>query len=109
MEGNDWIKDLKVGDKVVTSSSYRKSISTVTTITPKGFIKTDSGHTFNANGGQRGGDTWHRTSLYQLTDKVVSEFKKVELIGKCNNIKFSELTIGQLEQILSIVDKEDAE
>ena len=99
----EWVKGLKVGDKVVVGSTYRKSITAVTKITPKGFINTDSGHQFNADGSQRGGDTWHRSYLQPLTDDILSEFKKDNLVGKCNNIKFKELTVGQLEQILVII------
>jgi len=103
----EWIKNLKVGDEVVvTTGSYGKRISKVTKITPKGFINV--GHEyFNPNGSQRGGDTWHKSSLSQLTDEVMLEFKKKRLVGKCIDIKFTELTIEKLENILSIATKEE--
>ena len=102
----EWVKDLKVGDKAVVGSTFRKSITTVTKITPKGFINTDSGHQFNIDGYQRGGGTWNRTSLLQLTDDLQLEFKKEKLVSQCKVIKFEELDIDQLEEILSNTIKE---
>jgi len=105
MNDKEWIKDLKEGDKVVVSSRHGKSITVVTKITPKGFVKTDK-YQFNQDGSQRGNsDRWNPFYLEQLTDEVLLEFKKNGLVRKCKEIKFSELSIEQIEQILSICDK----
>lgn len=105
MDNNDWIKELKEGDKVVISNRHGKSITTVAKITPKGFIKTEKGFQFNQDGSQRGGDTWNSFYLRQLTEDVLLEFKKNGLMRKCKEIDFSKLSIEQFEQILEIVKK----
>jgi len=104
MEEKNWIQELKAGDKVVVSTgSYDKKITSVTKITPKGFINVESGQTFTSDGNQRGGDTWHRTYLSQLTDEVALGFKKQALVNRCKVIQFNKLTVEQLEKILSIL------
>jgi len=103
MGSEEWIKHLKVGDKVVISTgSYSRRVTSVTKITPKGFINIESGQTFTQDGYQRGGDTWHRASLSEFTDEIALEFKKIKLISQCKEIQFGKLTIEQLEQILLI-------
>lgn len=106
MINNDWLKELKVGDKVVVNNRYRKILTTVIKITPKGFIKTENGFQFNSDGTQRSSNIWDSATLLQFTDEVMLEFKKNKLVNQCKEIKFSELTIEQLEQILLIVNKE---
>jgi hypothetical protein len=101
----DWIKDLKVGDKVVVeSNNYGKAITSVEKITPKGFIKTKNGHQFNPDGSQRGGSSWTYSFLSQLTDEVLLKFKK-KLVNQCKEIDFSKLNIDDFEQILNISEK----
>jgi len=105
MSYENWIKDLKVGSKVIVANNYGEKITTVTKITPKGFIKVESGKMFNPDGGERGGSNWNYTSLLQLTDDILLKFKKKELISQCEEIRFSELNTEQLEQILLITSK----
>ena len=106
MDDKEWIKNLKAGDKVVIeTNNYGKSITSVVKITPKGFINTESGKQFNPDGSQRGGSTWNYSSLSQLTDEVLLEFKKKRLVNKCKEIDFSKLSIDDLEQILNICGK----
>lgn len=104
MNGNEWIKELKVGDKVAITSRNGRSITTIAKITPTGIIKTEKGSQFNPDGFQRGGDGWGAYSLQQLTDEVKLEFKKNGLVRKCKEVDFSKLTIEQLEQILNIIE-----
>lgn len=106
MNENNWIQELKVGDKVVVeTNNYGKVITTVTKITPKGYINTESGKQFNPNGSQRGGGNWSYSSLTQLTSEVLLEFKKKKLVSQCKEIRFEELSIDQLQQILFIRDE----
>jgi len=102
MNENEWMKELRVGDKVVISNRNGKSITTIVKITPTGIIKTEKGAQFNPDGFQRGGDTWSNYSLNQLTDELQLEFKKKGLVKKFKEIDFSKLSIEQLEQIISI-------
>jgi len=103
MDDKKWIQDLKAGDKVVIyTNNYGKAITSVVKITPKGFINTESGKQFNPDGSQRGGSTWSYSSLCQLTDEVLLEFKKKRLVNKCKAIDFSKLSIDDLEKILNI-------
>jgi len=55
---NAWMKDLKVGDKVVVSSRNGRSITTIAKITPTGIIKTEKG-----------------------TNSIQMVFKEVEILG----------------------------
>jgi len=106
MDDKEWIKELKVGDTVVVATNnYGNKITTVVKITPKGFINTESGKQFNPDGSQRGGGNWSYSSLCQLTDEVLLEFKKKRLIKQCKEIDFSKLSIDNLEQILNICNK----
>jgi len=103
MNDKKWIQDLKAGDKVVIeTNNYGKAITSVVKITPKGFINTESGKQFNPDGSQRTGSTWSYSSLSQLTDEVLLEFKKKRLVTKCKEIDFSKLSIDDLEKILNI-------
>ena len=102
MNDREWIKELKVGDRVVTSSRHGKSTTTVSRITSKGSIKTENGFSFNQDGSRKGSDTWNPISLLQLTDDLLLEFKKGKLVSQCKAIKFEELDTDQLQRILYI-------
>jgi len=75
MDDKEWIKILKIGDKVATSEKFRerKMITTVTKITPDGIIKTTHGHQFNQMGEDViRGDVY----LHQLPDEILLELRK---------------------------------
>ena len=93
MSNKDWIKDLKVGDKVIiATNNYSNQITSVVKITPKGFINTQNGKQFYPNGSQVGGDS-RDFYLLQLTDELLIEFKKNGLVRKCKEIDFSKLEV----------------
>lgn len=74
--------NVKVGDKVLVHGRYNEEyVSTVEKITPTGLIKVD-GKTFYDDGMQRGGDTWYRSCITELTSEDVKRIKDKATIQK---------------------------
>lgn len=103
---NDWIKDLKVGDKVIVSSLYRKSVGTVEKITPAGNIKVN-GILFNSNGWERGGGAWDRSYLSKATPENIEIIKQESTIAKAKKLmrETTNITFEQAKSIVAMFDK----
>jgi len=80
-----WIRELKVGDKVIVSrGGYNTScyIDVVDRITPKGFIGV-GGFLFRETGRLRGeGKRW----ITQATEEALEKIKQEKELGKCIDI-----------------------
>lgn len=73
----DWLKNLKAGDRVILvgGSPYSPcSIQTVEKVTPTGRIKV-KGMTFNQDGTQYGGDRYWSYSIGEATPKEVESIR----------------------------------
>ena len=84
MSEEQWIKDLKVGDKVIIHNSrgYIPMIKTVERITPTGRIVV-SGTNFKKDGWQMNtGNSWSRQHLEQWTEERELDIRKKIFIGK---------------------------
>lgn len=73
---NDWISNLKPGDKVFVNGNNRKDIGTVERITPSGIIVVD-GELYNKSGERRGGNfTYWRPWITEYSEKEQREIEK---------------------------------
>lgn len=70
---NEWIKDLKAGDKVYIKDENVLTLTTVKKVTPKGSIRTGAGYLFK-NGECRVG-SWTHTCLRQWTQEFEDKLK----------------------------------
>ena len=80
---SDWHKDLKVGDKVITESSYSRylRITKVKKIT-KTMIVLDSGDRFNKISGFGVGEGWRKPYLIRYTSENRDKAIKQKLVAK---------------------------
>jgi hypothetical protein len=93
--------EFKVGMKVVLEDGYdRKSITEVTKITPKGFVKIKgSNKTFKDNGYERNSDCWHRSSIKPATDRDFELVERAKILGRIKNFKWWQLSTEKLREI----------
>lgn len=103
----DWVKNLKIGDKVVVERRGLHSlqrIDIVKNITPTGLINV-SGTLYRADGSSRGND-WTSEQLLECTKEVELEINKKKVIRKVlrdiNEIK--SLTYEQAVEIMDILE-----
>lgn len=102
---NDWLKNLKVGDKVIVSCRMGDVIRTVEKITPAGNIKVN-GTLFNSNGLERGGDTWNMTYLHEATPEAVQKVTNKNIIQKAINLmrNTTKITPEQAKAIIAVLN-----
>ena len=106
----EWIKNLKVGDKVFVCWRMGQSLREVEKITPKGNIKV-GGTLFNANGSERGGDVWSKSYLAEATPEAINSFKEKLIIQKAKKLMSAtkELTLEQANKIIDILELQKAD
>jgi len=101
-----WLENLKAGDKIIVTSRYYQTITTVEKITPTGRIKID-GEYFGKDGYAIGrGDTWYgRSHLKEATPEAVEKIRQNNIIDKAieatRNIRKEKLTYEQASKILA--------
>lgn len=103
LDKSEWIATLKQGDEVIVSSRWNKSISKVAKVTPKGAIRLENGDLYNNFGYKKTTDRWCVTSIEPITDAILYELKRKELVGKLKAFNLETLTVEQLKQMLSII------
>lgn len=102
---NDWIKNLKVGDKVIFSRRFFESVEKVEKITPAGNIKVRN-CLFNPNGTERGGDIWNKAYLYEATPDLIERIIQKNTIkkAKCLMKATTNITLEQAKGIIVLLD-----
>lgn len=108
---DEWIKDLKTGDKVYIDSSRfgstQLNLTTVKKITPKGYVRTnDNNDSLFRNGWHRlnSWDHWHLVQWTQeLEDKLKAEAHFNQLAHSINAIDARTLTPEQVQKIYDII------
>lgn len=65
--------NVKVGDEVAVGGNYGYSIIKVEKVTPTGRIKCSDGRSYDKNGNQIGGSTWHSSYIKILTNEIREE------------------------------------
>lgn len=75
---SDWLKNLKVGDKVFVRSNRGISLETVQKVTPTGKIVVNN--TLYTNGSNRS-NMWNFLSLVEATDEAVDKFTRSKFVN----------------------------
>ena len=106
---NQWLQDLKVGDRVIVKSRHNTRISKVSKVTPKQLGVGTLPVKFNKdNGWLRGGDAFCMSYLFEATPEAVEtirkESHKSELYNKVTQFDFSKLLCHELQSIVHILD-----
>lgn len=99
----EWLKNLKVGDKVLVNDNYGKTLCKVQRITPTGRIVVD-GVQF-INGVHRYSD-WLINTLEQATDEAIIKYNQTKfaksVLYSLNNLQ--SITYEQARQINKILN-----
>ena len=101
----EWIKNLKVGDKVFVCWRMGSSLKTVEKITPKGYIKV-GGSLYNTDGSERNSDVWSRCSLSEATPEAIKLFGEQLTIKRAMKLmqETKELTLEQANKIIELLE-----
>lgn len=103
----EWLKSLKIGDKVLIRSRIGYRTDIVEKITPTGQIKIKSSDYKFKNGEQLGRSKWdYGTYIEEWTvekqTSIDNEKKRDYLAYKMKSMRFDELSLEQLETIAAI-------
>ena len=108
MSSKEWLKSLKKGDKVAVSSGYYRDnwhVETVDKITLTGRIVTVNCNniksTFNNSGYK--GDGYSHSSLCPISQKMIDERRRQQLVREMKKIDFNELDLHQLKVVHNIL------
>ena len=110
MERKEWLKSLKEGD-LVADKRYNGyySIFKIKKITPKGYIRLETGHLLKENGEYYKFEDWSSTSIYiePLTEEIKNSIairkEIISLMKNIENIDFGKLNIDKLRKIVQII------
>ena len=99
------LDNVTIGDKLVVTTDYGQRLEVVERITSTLVIT--KGSRFNKSSGRStGGSCWHHIYATPATENDIERITKAqhrrELIYRCRNIKFDNLSASCLEQILEI-------
>lgn len=104
MSNNNWLSELKAGDKVVINNYGHREIHFVEKITPSGMIKVN-GSLYNKDGSKRGAS--YGFGLSQCTPEIEKEIAEIRFIKnviiKIKNVKA--LTFDQAAAINRILSE----
>jgi len=101
-----WLAELKPGDKVLIENSQ---VAIVDRITPTGKIRIGTS-TFTKYGKREGDGHWHFVHLYQWTqereDEIKDERTKNKAANYLNDFNFKSLPLETLNTIIQLIEKE---
>lgn len=107
---DEWMKELKTGDKVYVASSGLAStkgysLTTVKNITPKGHVRTETGSLFRNGTCKTGGWSWVDLVQWtqELEDNLKAEAHFNQLAHSINAIDARTLTPEQVQKIYDII------
>lgn len=108
----NWLNTLKVGDKVIVSSSFVESIDVVERLTKTQILLKNTYKKYRRNSGvEISGDKWNFTRLYEATEEAVNKIreknKRKILINRINSLNLYLLTTDVLEQIDSLTNDDN--
>lgn len=116
MENKDWLKELKIGDKVIVDSSRfgqkNLSICVVNKITKKGFLKVGTSQRDMGlfREGEKKVDSYGYNHLVQWTQELEDDIRvKNRLRYNVNQLfktNWVEVSPKKIEKIIEILDKE---
>lgn len=100
------LKDLKAGDDVVVTGTFRRRIAKVNKVT-KTQIIIDNARFRRDSGWQCGSDRWNVRRISVPTEKEISDIKeenfRKELLYAISSSDFERLSIDKLKQVYNIV------
>lgn len=105
---DEWLKKLKVGDRVIVCTSNSRRFATVSKTTPSGRIEAGGGK-FNNRGDSVPYERYHGSWLSEATPEAVAEIEirvrrgNLESDVRCMNI--NDLTDSQLAHIVAILNE----
>ena len=110
MERKEWLKSLKEGD-LVADKRYNGhySVFKIKKITPKGYIRLETGHLLKENGEYYKFEDWFSTRIYiePLTEEIKNSIairkETISLINTIKNTDFKELNIDKLRKMVQII------
>ena len=101
----DWLKSLKVGDKVVYTFRGIITIDEVEKITPKGLIRLESGESVDIFGIRiLPGKCDDSFLIEPLTPEIADKVAKMAMARKLEKYPFYLLSKEQLERIIGIIE-----
>lgn len=113
---SDWIKNLKVGDKVIVHYAGRgfvpRSVQIVTKINKTTVVV--GRDLYSLAGVSRGGDAWSKTYIFPYTEEeenkilLEEEHRKLQFYLS-NRVKWDDLPIEKLREIYKIVNEDGHE
>lgn len=100
---DEWIKNLKVGDKVIVSGRFNLDfVDQVVKILPSGNIKT-SKSLFKPNGFERSSDRWNTNNISQYTEEKQNKINHRIRCHFLTNVTFIDLPADVVQQIYTLV------
>ena len=112
MRNNDFLKDLKPGDKVIVRRVYGARVDTIEHITPTGQIKV-KGDTYRFKNGERmGRGMWDKIVYLEpwseaAEQKIKEEQRRAHMADYLNTLKFDFFSYTKLTKIMEIVEAKD--
>ena len=104
-EVEEWIKTLRVGDKVAVKRDVFGTISyyteTIKKITPKGQIRLNDDSLFKTNGVKQG--EYSQPCIVPYDQTIKDSFRKNKICGDLLRFKYVDLPLEKLEEIYKIV------
>ena len=100
---NNWLKNLKAGDKVFIDGRSGKRLTTVQRITPTGRVVVDN---IQFIGGINRSNQWAILMLEEATDETVIKYKAIQFIravkSAMNNTKMTYKQAKEINEILNL-------
>ena len=107
MSKSNWIKELKVGDKVFTYAYGKKHLHTVERITPKGCIKVN-GQFYTKKGILIGNGQYKNNFLIQATEESIIDYENNAFINavtrEMRKTPYNSLSFEKASKIAEILD-----
>ena len=95
---------MNVGDEVTVFLGNRiQGIYKIDKVTPTGIIKIGI-TSYNSDGWRRGDNSWNRESIEATTQEHRDFIKKRKMIKFIDDTDFSEFTIDELSEIITVIN-----
>ena len=104
----NWIKNLKNGDKVFIVNRYGRYLRKVEKITNAGNVKVN-GIWFNSNGRERGGDVWSASYLAEATEEEIIRYRQYLVIKKALKLmtETKKINYDQATKIIQLLGSDE--
>lgn len=103
-EKQEWLDNLKVGDKVVIRTRYVKHIKKVEKITKTRRIYVENGLKFNSDGTQYGRTgAWDFNYIEPVTEELILEFKISRLVREIEDVNWNLVNYANLKKVADVL------